>query len=80
MTLLVEAPATNEPERRYLLDLVLTDLLGLSWRLHLGPRSDVRLSVDGDARTRDVVLLDVLFSIRPRDWLTPASLPREPVS
>jgi hypothetical protein len=77
MTLIVDAPATYEPERRYILDVMLTDFLGLDWQLRLGRRSDVELSVDGAARR--VVLPDVLFGIDAADWLTPRALPAAPV-
>ena len=35
MTVLVEAPRSYEPERRYILEVVLSDWLGLDWRLPL---------------------------------------------
>ena len=44
MTLVVEAPPAYEPERRYVLDVVLGDWLGLDWRLEVSDRSDVRIT------------------------------------
>jgi hypothetical protein len=78
MTLLVEAPAAREPERRYILDVVLGDWLGLAWELRTADRADVRLSVAGDGDGDDeraVLVPDVLLATRPQDWLTEASLP-----
>jgi uncharacterized protein DUF7033 len=75
VTLLVEAPGGYEPERRYILDVVLTDWLGLGWSLRQGDRADVRITLAEDPDGRDVVLPDVLFSTTPEDWLTAASLP-----
>jgi hypothetical protein len=80
MTLVVEAPDGHEPERRYILDVVLGDWLGLDWRLELGERRDVRVALQGDAAGRCVVMPDVLFGTPPGDWLTPASLPRAPLA
>ena len=36
MTLLIEAPAGYEPERRYILDVIFSDWLGLDWTLRQG--------------------------------------------
>ena len=77
VTLVVEAPASYEPERRYVLDVVLGDWLGLDWRLEPVARSDVRLTVDGADGC--VVLPDVLFATPRAEWLTPTSLPRRPL-
>ena len=45
MTLVIDAPASYEPERRYILDVVLTGWLGLDYELRLQDRTDVRLTV-----------------------------------
>ena len=78
MTLEVEAPGGYEPERRYILDVLLGDRLGLDWRLRLGERSDVRIAAAGDS-TRSVVVPDVLFATPPAEWLTAAALPARPL-
>jgi hypothetical protein len=72
MTLEVEAPDSYEPERRYILDVMLGDRLGLVWRLHLRERSDVRIGVAADP-TRSLLVPDVLFATPPTEWLTPAA-------
>ena len=79
VTLDIEAPGTYEPERRYILDVVFGDWLGLDWRLHLRDGSDVRITLGGD-RGRCVVLPDVLFGTPPTQWLTPSSLPAVPLA
>jgi hypothetical protein len=79
VTLVVEAPAGYEPERRYVLDVLLADRLGLAWRLEQRDGRDVRIRLDGDADGRCVVMPDVLFATPPEAWLTPASLPPAPI-
>lgn len=79
MTLLVQTPPGYEPERRYILDVVLADWLGIEWRLEQHVRSDVRISADGDDHSPAVILPDVLFSTAERDWLAPDSLPVLPL-
>jgi hypothetical protein len=75
VTLLVEAPAGYEPERRYILQVVLSDWLGLDWQLRSADRGDVRIALAEEPDGRCVVLPDVLFATRREDWLTPGSLP-----
>lgn len=79
MTLLVRTPPGYEPERRHILDVVLSDWLGLEWRLDQHNRSDVRISAASDGDGPGVVLPDVLFGTDPAQWLTPASLPVSPL-
>jgi hypothetical protein len=80
MTLVVDAPDRYEAERRYILDVVLSDWLGLDWRLNLEPRADVRIRMDGAAPGPAVVLPDVLFATPAEEWLRPSSLPSEPLA
>jgi Family of unknown function (DUF7033) len=75
VTLLVEAPARYEPERRYVLDVVLRDWLGLEWELRAADRDDVRITLAGEPGDQGVLVPDVLFATAPEDWLTEASLP-----
>jgi hypothetical protein len=75
VTLLVDAPLGYEPERRYILGVVLSDWLGLDWTLRQGERADVRITLSEDPEGTAVVLPDVLFATAPDAWLTPASLP-----
>jgi hypothetical protein len=77
VTLVVEAPPAYEPERRYVLGVVLGDWLGLDWRLELRDRSDVRVTADGD---EFVVLPEVLFATPSDAWLTRACLPDRPLA
>ena len=75
MTLLVEAPAAYEPERRYILDAVLGDRLGLDVTLRIADRRDVRITMADDPDGPCVRLPDGLFATPRADWLTPASMP-----
>jgi hypothetical protein len=84
MTLVVKARPTRTAERRYVLDVVLSEWLGLEWRLQPEERSDVRIELDGDPGGPAVTLPDVFLSTPDEQWLTPGSppasrLPRVPV-
>jgi hypothetical protein len=79
--LVVEAPAAYEVERRYVLDVVLADWLGLDYRLETRPGREVRLRLDdGDEAGAAVVVPDVLFATPEREWLTAAALPATPLA
>ncbi|MGE0300796.1 MAG: polysaccharide deacetylase family protein [Pseudonocardia sp.] len=71
------------PERRYVLDVVLADRLGLPWRLEtcseIRGAPEVRITRDGAADGRAVVLPDVLLAVADEAWLTATSLPRGPL-
>jgi hypothetical protein len=75
VTLLVETPPGYEPERRYILDVVLTDWLGLGYELRTAERAGVRIALAEEPDGAEVHLPDVLFGTPPEQWLTEASLP-----
>jgi Family of unknown function (DUF7033) len=75
VTLIVEAPPGYEAERRYVLDVILGDRLGLDWTLCTVDRPDVRISLAGQPDGTCVLVPDVLFATPREDWLTPRSLP-----
>jgi hypothetical protein len=80
MTLVVDAPASYEPERLYALGVVLSEWLGLDWRLRVDSRHEhMRITLEGDGAQHGVVIPDGLFATDPRNWLTTASLPRSPL-
>ncbi len=78
MALVLEAPTTYEPERRYIFDVVLTRWLGLDYELYLRQQPDVCVSLKGDSTSRRVVVPDGLFATPRRAWLTSAALPPSP--
>ncbi|MEA2320928.1 MAG: hypothetical protein QOD81_778 [Solirubrobacteraceae bacterium] len=78
MTLIVDAPPTYEAERRYALQVVVGEWLGLEWELRSQPGAHVRFTVQ-DAGPGSVILPDVLFATDERDWLMPPSLPPRPL-
>jgi hypothetical protein len=77
VTVAVAVPPGREVERRYVLDVVLGEWLGLDWRLVVDDRPDVRITLDGAAGA--VTLPDGLLGTADADWLTPAALPRAPL-
>jgi hypothetical protein len=75
VTLVVEAPPGYEPERRYILDVVLADWLGLAYELRTTERDDVRIALAAEPDGAAVAVPDVLFATPEDEWLTEASLP-----
>ena len=75
MTLLVSAPDTYLPERRYVLDVILSEWLGLEYTLTYHEEPHVVIRLAGDSRESEVSLPDVLFATPSQDWLTERSMP-----
>jgi hypothetical protein len=79
MTLIVHAPSSYPAERRYVLDVVLADWLGLAWRLETHERPEVRVTLAGDGERTELTMPDLLFGTDPSRWLSVGSLPAAPV-
>lgn len=80
MRVVARCPATYRPEREYILDVVLSDFLGLQHRIEWSQGDHVELSVEGDLRGQRLVMPDLLLQVPPRDWLSPRALVRLPVA
>ncbi len=79
MTLLVSAPSRYEPERRYILDVVLAEWLGLDYRLEFALGSSVVIRLAGDPDSLEMTLPDILFATPSADWLSRRSMPAVPL-
>jgi peptidoglycan/xylan/chitin deacetylase (PgdA/CDA1 family) len=75
MRFVVEAPETHPAERRYVLDVVLGEWLGLEYRLVTNGSPLVTIRAVDDDRGGRLTLPDVLLATPPDEWLTAASLP-----
>lgn len=79
MKLLVIAPAGRAAERRYVLDVVLSEWLGLDYQLVVGTNPRVAIRVVGDPRDRELTVPDVLFAVPSSAWLAQESMPILPL-
>jgi len=75
MTLIVHAPHTHVAERRYALDVVLREWLGVGYDLAFHDRPGVTVQLKGDSQARELALPDVFFATPAEDWLTERSMP-----
>lgn len=73
-------PETRLAERRYVLDVVLGEWLGLDYQLGFGHEPGVAIRLAGDPQTRELTLPDLLFATSPADWLTQRSMPVPPLA
>ncbi len=76
----VAHPATYLPERRYILDVLFGEFLGVPYIAEPCERHDVRVSMEGDATGAALTMPDLLFHTPQDSWLTAASLPKEPLA
>ncbi len=77
--LVVRAPAAHETERRYVLDVILDQWLGLDYRLIPGDEPGVTITLEGDEKQAVLELPEVLFATPDADWLTERSMPVAPL-
>jgi hypothetical protein len=75
----ITAPKGYEPERQYILDLVLREWLGLDYILGESTAPWVEIGLHGDPTTRRVRIPDLLFATSASDWLTERSMPKTPL-
>ena len=73
--LVVRAPLGRIAERRYVLDLVLTEWLGQSYRLEPGPDARMSITLESDELGRELRLPDILLGTPDDAWLKPESVP-----
>jgi len=76
--LLIQHPPTYEPEREYIYDVMLGDLLGLRYEAKVGDKSHAtEISLLGDSSGKRLIVRETLFATAPGKWLTKDSLPRQ---
>ena len=80
MTLLVRTPGTWLAERCYVLDLVLTEWLGLEYELTVHGSPGVVIGLRGDESELEVQLPDVLFATPREAWLSEEAAPSRPLA
>lgn len=74
--LTIISPSTYIPERKYIIDLLFGDFLGLEYRIKFDHESDIAVK---DSEGKTLGIADVFFQT-PRDsWLSYASLPESPL-
>jgi hypothetical protein len=78
--IIVHAPTSRAAERRYIIDLVLRQWLGLAFAIEPTEQSVWWLSLEGDPSRRRIVLPDILLGVSEADWLTTKCLPRRPLA
>jgi hypothetical protein len=77
--LLVQMPPGREEERRYILDLLLTEWLGFDYDLTIRETRRTTIQLASDPHGRALTLPDVLLSTAAGDWLTERSMPVRPL-
>src|SRR5215471_14926702 len=75
MALLIRHPLSREPERRYALDVVLREFLGLEYQTLAESRANTCISSGDERDGRHLIVPESLFSCPDNRWLTAESLP-----
>jgi hypothetical protein len=79
LSLLVRSPDTFTAERRWVLDLILGEWLGLDHELAFEARADTSIESRGGGDDRRLRIAEGLFATSADDWLTERSIPRRPL-
>jgi hypothetical protein len=74
--ILIQAPPTYEEERKYVLNVILDEFLGIEFGFETAERENTVLSAGDDRR---LVIADGLFATPGEEWLREGSLPSRPV-
>lgn len=78
--LLIEHPPGYESERTYIYDVMFGEFLGISYRMKVGAEPKrVVITARGDPSEKRLIVDDTLFGTQSYEWLTPHSLPRQPL-
>jgi hypothetical protein len=78
--LVVRQPGTHPDERAYVLDVVLGEFLGLSWRSAPGGPGQVEIVSQDDPDGPRLTVADCLLATPDSDWLTARSMPPRPLA
>ncbi|WP_413171088.1 polysaccharide deacetylase family protein [Anabaena azotica] len=76
MALTIQIPNTYEPERRYILSVLMKEFLGLDIQIQVANRKEVLITQDDH---RQLFIVDGLFNTPLQQWLQPVSLPQQPL-
>lgn len=75
----VSCTASFSAERKYILEVMLREFLGLDYRVEASDSPDWRLCLDESADAGAIYIPDVFFRIPAEQWATPASMPQDPI-
>ncbi|MCH8822442.1 MAG: polysaccharide deacetylase family protein [Planctomycetes bacterium] len=79
MTLIVRTNDRYLPERRYILDVLLREFLGLEYKLVPHDLQEVHIVGEDEPFGRQLRIADVFFQTPEHDWLNPSSQPTSPL-
>ncbi|USG67135.1 polysaccharide deacetylase family protein [Brevibacillus ruminantium] len=67
-------------ERAYIFDVLLSHFLGIDYEAEVELRTDIRISAVGGEEESELILSDCFFQQDDGCWLTPQSLPPQPLA
>lgn len=67
-------------ERQYIYDVLIREFLGFDYSIEVYDGKDVRITLQGDPLGKVLIISDILFQTPEEQWLTSASLPKQPLN
>lgn len=80
MKLLITLPGHYLNEKRYILKLIFEYWLGLDYQLHIGKHDHYVITLLNDCKPKRIEISDVFFKGINGKWLSPKSLPTQPLN
>jgi hypothetical protein len=77
--LTIHVPNSYIPERTYIIKTIMQDFLGIDIQLVVEERYDVLIQ-DNRMEDESLRIADILFQTPGAQWLTPGSLPEQPLN
>jgi hypothetical protein len=78
--LTIHIPNTYIPERSYIIQTLMHDFLGIDIQLLTESRNDVMIETNDNQAKKTLHIADELFKTLMSHWLTPDSLPEQPLN
>lgn len=78
--MIVKVPENYFSERRYILNVVLNNFLGLNFTIQTENRKELCLLLTTSGTNHELILTDDFFQTTAQQWLTVSSLPQRPLS
>ena len=77
--LIVHVPNTYIPERKYIIQTLMHNFLGINIHLLTEERSDVLIEINDNETGTMLRIADILFQTPKNQWLTQNPLPKQPL-
>lgn len=77
--ILIQIPSRNIVEKKYIIDVIFKEFLGLNYCIEEKEEKNTEITIIGENSQKKLIIPEILFQTPPDRWLTPSSLPKQPL-